>query len=178
MLASTGQQLSSLVIKVGPLIQLQKISLQNSEARIPRDGKSAGFLFPGQKRHFAAIFLILITRFWINCFQVLFFPSIQNKEPKESDQQYTFLISIELLIDDKNISTSSDNNKHAISSRRGIEVACKGGNGFLMLIKYCNLNMLNTLLLHMRFCLHQKSHGHQIFYQLKKYCLVNKIFAR
>ena len=115
-----------MVIKVGPLIQLQKISLQNSEARIPRDGKSAGFLFPGQKRHFAAIFLILITRFWINCFQVLFFPSIQNKEPKESDQQYTFLISIELLIDDKNISTSSNKNKHAISSRRGIEVACKG----------------------------------------------------
>ena len=37
-----------------------------------------------------------------------------------------FLISIELLIDDKTISMSSDNNKHAISSRRGIEVVCKG----------------------------------------------------
>ena len=71
-------------------------------------------------------FLILIKRFWINGFQLLFSPLIQNKESKESDQQYTFLISIELLIDDKTISMSSDNNKHAISSRRGIEVACKG----------------------------------------------------
>ena len=51
---------------------------------------------------------------------------IQNKESKESDQQYTFLISTELLIDDKTISMSSDNNKHAISSRSGIEVLCKG----------------------------------------------------
>ena len=51
---------------------------------------------------------------------------IFSKESKESDQQYTFLISIELLIDDKTISMSSDNNKHAISSRRDIEVVCKG----------------------------------------------------
>ena len=33
-------------------MQLQKISLLNSEARIPRDGKSAEFLLLEQKRHF------------------------------------------------------------------------------------------------------------------------------
>ena len=53
-------------------------------------------------------------------FQVLFSPLIQNKESKECDQQYMFLMSIELLIDNKTISMSSDNNKHANRSRRGI----------------------------------------------------------
>ena len=59
-------------------------------------------------------------------FQVLFSPLIQNKESKECDQQYMFLMSIELLIDNKTISMSSDNNKHANRSRRGIEGVCKG----------------------------------------------------
>ena len=39
-------------MKVGPLIQLLKISLQNSDVHIAHDAKPAGFLFPGQKRHF------------------------------------------------------------------------------------------------------------------------------
>ena len=71
-------------------------------------------------------FLILIIRFSLNGFEVLFSPLIQNEEFKECDQQYTFLILIESLIDERTISKSSDNNKHAISSRRGIDVVCKG----------------------------------------------------
>ena len=86
-----------------------------------------GFYFLGKNAILKewTIFLILITRFSINGFQVLFSPFIQNKEPKDSDQQYMFLISIEVLIDDRTISISSDNNKHAISSRRDIQVVCK-----------------------------------------------------
>ena len=34
---------------------------------------------------------------------------------------------------------SFDNNKHAISSMRVIEVVCKGDHGFLMPTKYCNI---------------------------------------
>ena len=37
-----------------------------------------------------------------------------------------FLILMELLIDDKTISMSSDNNKHDISPTCCIEVVCKG----------------------------------------------------
>ena len=55
----------------------------------------------------------------------MFSPLIQNKESKESNQQFTFLLSIELLIDGKTVSMSSDNNKYAISFRHGIEVVCK-----------------------------------------------------
>ena len=39
-------------MNVGTLIQLQKMSLQNSEARLPRDCMSADFLFPEQNNHF------------------------------------------------------------------------------------------------------------------------------
>ena len=59
-------------------------------------------------------------------FQVLFCPLIQNKELNESEKQFTFLILIELLIDDETISMSSDNYKHTFSSRCDIEVVCKG----------------------------------------------------
>ena len=76
-------------MNIGTLIQLQKMSLQNSEARLPRDCMSADFLFHEQNNRFEewSIFLILITQVSINDFRVLFSSFIENKSYKESDQQ-------------------------------------------------------------------------------------------
>ena len=50
---------------------------------------------------------------------------------------------------------SSDNKKHAISSRRGIEVVCKGDTRVFDASEILQFEHA-ILLLHMRFCLHQK----------------------
>ena len=74
---------------------------------------------------------------------------------------------------------SSDNKKHAISSRRGIEVVCKGDTRVFDASEILQFEQAKYTTAAYAFLLaSQKSHGHQTFYQLKKYYLVNKIFAQ
>ena len=72
-----------------------------------------------------------------------------------------FLISIELQIDDKTTSMSSDNNKHAISSRCGIKLFVEEIHG-----KAPEKPMTSNFQ-----CYYQ-------FLSVKEIFLVNKIFAR